>query len=107
VSADAEDVVLARPVAEYGGHVLELPLAVVGEGHEFWNRGDGWGAGGGVVAYSVDRVDVTHAVDMFGLGLNLGRGFFIFDGVGRSDVAPERKHGRCCFSGNNHPIDLW
>lgn len=107
MSADAEDVVLTRPVAEDGGHVLELPLAVAGEGHEFWNRGDGWSAGGGVVAYGADGVDVAHAVDMFALRVNLERGFFIFDGVGRGDVALEWKQGSCCFRGGTHSVNLW
>jgi len=106
VPADAEDVVLTRPMAEDGRHVLKLPLAVVGEGHECRDRGDGWGPRGGVVAYGADGVDVAHAVDVFGLGVSLGRGFFIFDGVRRSDIALEWQHGRCRFGGSTHRSDL-
>lgn len=49
MAALPEDVGLAGPVAEDGGHVLELEGAVGLEGDEFGDGGDGGGAGVGGV----------------------------------------------------------
>ena len=69
--AYAEGVVLAGPVAEDGGHVLELPLSVFVEADEGWDGGD-LGTVGGVVGYGGDGVYVAHAVNVFGFWVGCG-----------------------------------